>query len=108
MNKGELWLIDLPPKKGSEQKGTRPCIILANTGTNLITVIPLTSNLQALRFPYVLEIKSSEKNKLDNDSIALMFQIQSVDKRRIVKQIGTLEKSDIFEVDKSLRHMLKL
>ena len=37
-----------------------------------------------------------------------MFQIQSVDKRRIVKQIGTLEKSDIFEVDKSLRHMLKL
>lgn len=108
MNKGELWIVNLPFKKGREQFGSRPALILANTKTDLIIVIPLTSNIQALRFPKTIEIKSSEENGLEKDSIALLFQVSAIDKRRMVKKIGSLEKSYIEEVNNNLREMLKL
>lgn len=46
MNKGEIWLIDFPYKSGREQSGTRPSIVMADTGTNLSLVIPLTQREQ--------------------------------------------------------------
>ena len=56
MKKGEIWLIELPSADGREQVGNRPAIIMAETGVVNI-VIPLTSNIQALRFPHTIEIK---------------------------------------------------
>ena len=108
MDKGEIWVVNLSSGRGNEQSGSRPCLILANTKTNLVTIVPLTSNLEALRFPYTLEIKSSEKNGLESDSIALIFQLQAIDKRRIVKKIGVVEKYYIEEISKKLRSMLQI
>ena len=45
-------------------------------------VIPLTSNIQALRFPHTIEIKPSKKNNLDSISVGLIFQIRALDKKR--------------------------
>ena len=59
MKKGEIWILKLPSKGGKEQKGIRPGIIIANTKTSMIVTLPLTSNLQALRFPNTIEIKNS-------------------------------------------------
>ena len=108
MDKGEIWIVNLSSKDGKEQSGARPCLILADTKANLVTVIPLTSNLEALRFPYTVEIKSSDKNGLENDSIALLFQLQAIDKRRMIKKIGSLEKYYVEEINKRLRSMLQL
>lgn len=109
MNKGEIWIIDFPSKSGREQSGTRPSIVIGDTGINLALVIPLTSNLQALtRLPYTLKINKSEENNLDKNSIALVLQLQTLDKKRFISKIGVLENSYIREIDKEIKKLLQL
>ena len=108
MKKGELWILKLPFIDGKEQRGKRPALILADTKTNLVIVIPLTSNPQALRFPHTLEIKKSKDNNLERDSIALIFQIQSLDKKRFVNKIGVLEDSYMGQIEKILKKIFQI
>lgn len=108
MNKGEIWLVELPEWTGREQLGTRPVLIIADTNTALIIVIPLSANIKTIRFPHTIKIKSSKENGLNKDSVALIFQIRSVDKNRIIHKIGDLENLYIEEIDKILSGLLKL
>jgi mRNA interferase MazF len=108
MNKGEIWLLSFPKKSGREQEGTRPAIVIANTDTDMILAIPLTSNTHALRFPHTIEIKRSDQNSLEKDSVALLFQLQSLDKKRFISKIGALEKNTFNEIENSLKQMLNL
>ncbi len=107
MKKGEIWVIEFPSKGQREQKGIRPGLVIVDTKTDLILTIPLTSNLQALRFPNTIEIKKSEDNKLEKDSVALLFHLQSLDKRRFIKKIGEVEKEYIEKVDIALKRLLR-
>ncbi|MEK6792719.1 MAG: type II toxin-antitoxin system PemK/MazF family toxin [Nanoarchaeota archaeon] len=109
MNKGEIWIIDFPSKMGREQSGTRPSIVIGDTGTNLTLVIPLTSNLQALtKLPYTLKINRTNENNLDKDSIALVLQLQTLDKKRFISKIGILEDSYLKEIDEEIKKLLRL
>ena len=107
MIRGELWIIKLPFIEGREQRGTRPCLVLADTKTNMIITIPLTSNLQALRFPNTIEIKKSLQNGLEKDSVALVFHIQSLDKKRFVRKIGVIEKEYLDKIEDLLRRLFR-
>lgn len=49
MIKGEIWLVEIPQANGHEQSGERPAVILAEADANITIIIPLTSNVQALR-----------------------------------------------------------
>ncbi len=108
MKKGEIWIIELPFKNGREQSGTRPCIIISDTKTDMVIVIPLTSNIQALRFPNTLEIKKSLENNLEKDSIALIFHIQSLDKKRFINKVGILEDHYLKKIDELLKKLIEL
>lgn len=108
MKKGEIWILDIPSASGREQQGKRPAVIIAESNTNLITVIPLTSNLNALRFNNTLKIIKSNQNKLDKNSIALIFHIQSLDKRKFIIKVGSLEKIYTEEIDLRLKNYLNL
>ena len=109
MNKGEIWIIDFPSKSGREQSGTRPSLVIGDTGTNLALVIPLTSNLQALtKLPYTLKINRSKENNLNKDSVALVLQLQTLDKKRFISRIGVLEESYLGEIDKEIKKLLRL
>ena len=108
MKKGEIWILDIPSADGREQQGKRPAIVLAESNTNLVTVIPLTSNLNALKFNNTLKIIKSEQNRLDKDSIVLIFHIQSLDKRKFIMKIGLLEKIYVEEIDSRLKNYLDL
>ena len=108
MNKGEIWLVEIPSSTGHEQAGMRPAVILADTEANITIIIPLTSNLQALRFPHTLEVKPSKTNGLNSISVALLFQIRAIDKKRVIKKIGTLEPSILKRVDGILSTLLQL
>lgn len=88
MEKGEIWLVEFPVSDGHEQGGTRPVILVADTNTNIAVVIPLTSNLQALRFPHTFSIEPDRANGLSAESVALIFQIRAIDKRRLMKKMG--------------------
>lgn len=108
MKKGEIWLVEFPSTNGHEQTGSRPVIILADTESNISIVIPFTSNLQALRFPHTLEIKPTKGNGLIALSIALIFQIRAIDKKRLTKKIGELDNPNLKEVDAILKMLLKI
>lgn len=106
MRKGEVWLIELFETVGHEQEGTRPAVILADTPTDVCIVIPLTSNIKALKFPYTFEIEPSYSNGLSNNSIALIFQIRAIDKSRLLKRLGILEKEIFKELQKLTQKLL--
>lgn len=108
MDKGDIWLVEIPQTEGHEQTGKRPVIILADTESNITIIIPFTSNLQALRFPHTLEIEPSEENGLTIKSIALVFQIRAIDKRRLIRNLGELENTAINKIDKMLKNLLKI
>lgn len=108
MKKGEIWILNLPLLDGREQRGIRPGLVIGDTKTGMIITIPLTSNIQVLRFPQTVEIKRSQRNGLDKDSIAMVFQIQSLDKKRFVKMVGELEDVKLNEIDGMLRNLLNL
>ena len=108
MKKGEIWLVDLPTTEGREQSGTRPVVLLVETEANISIIIPLTSNVQALRFLHTLEIKPSIKNGLSSISTALVFQLRAIDKMRLKNRIGELEAAKVKELDLIIKKMLKL
>ncbi len=108
MKKGEIWLVDFPSTDGHEQSGTRPVIIISETEANIALVIPLTSNLQALRFPHTLEIKPSKLNGLSAISVGLAFQLRAIDKRRLKMMIGEIEEVHLKRIDALLKRLLEL
>ncbi len=55
-----------------------------------------------------LDIKRSEMNGLEKDSIALIFQLQSLDKNRFIKKIGILENEILIEINKILKKLFQI
>ena len=108
MKRGEIWLVELPSTNGYEQSGERPAIILSETEVNSAIVIPLTSNVQALRFPHTIEVKPSTNNGLHSISVALVFQVRAIDKKRLKKRIGEIDGKTMVEIDTGLRKILQL
>lgn len=108
MKKGEIWLVELPYSSGQEQEGLRPAIIFASTEIGMITLIPLTSNLQSLRFQYVYTIEKSKINGLGADSAALIFQLRAIDSKRLKKKIGELENKHLLNINKLIIEYLSL
>ena len=89
--------------------GTRPAIVIADTKTDLALLIPLTSNLESMRkLPFTVEIKKSNDNKLEKDSVALVFQIQAIDKKRILSKIGNIEDYYLEKIDRTIKELLKI
>ena len=110
---GEIWIIKLSIKTedtiGHETQKTRPCLTLANHPEGkMITMIPLQSNLNALNIPYTYLIKVNKKNRLKNDSVAVVFQIRSLDYKRFQNKIGLIEEKDLAKIIALLRSYLNL
>ncbi|MEK6705361.1 MAG: type II toxin-antitoxin system PemK/MazF family toxin, partial [Bdellovibrionota bacterium] len=59
---------------------------------------PLSSVMSAKRFPATLMIQPDGQNGLNTTSIALIFQVRSLDKRRFVRKIGSLNQQDLDQV----------
>jgi len=108
MKKGDILIVDLISGLGREQYGQRPAILICDTKTDIIVIIPLTSNLGALRFPYTLTIFPDKENNLKETSVALIFQIRAIDKSRVVKVIGRINKNMEKKINSILREMLNI
>lgn len=85
----DVWLIELDPTKGSEIRKTRPCFVVSpdsvNRYLNTITIVPLTSSIR--NYPTRVNCVFQNKN-----GQAMVDQIRSLDKARLKKKLGVLER----------------
>jgi len=107
VKKGEIWYVDLSDGKGHEQKGERPAIVLGGAN-DIVVVVPLTTNTMRATFSFTILIEASMETGLREDSIALVFQITSLDKQRLVKKWGRLGKEQIDAVDALVKDLLNV
>lgn len=84
MKQGDIYLVNLEPKKGSEIGKTRPCVIISpnhiNNNLNVVYIAPLTHTNKGWPTRYTL----------DKGSYVVLDQIRTCDKTRLVKKLGTI------------------
>ena len=109
--RGEIYLVNFDPTIGSEIKKTRPALILQNDVSNqyspITIVAALTSQFTEPLYPTEVLIKVPEGG-LQVDSVALLNQIRSIDKQRLIKRSGVLESVTMEQVDKAIQISLGL
>lgn len=90
----DVLLVNFSPTKGSEQRGTRPCIVLESNGFKergpTTLVCPLTTNLKRF-YSFETKIEPSKMNGLSEDSKLMLRQLRVIDQKRIYKHLGSLE-----------------
>ena len=110
IQKGDILLADLGGTIGSEQSGVRPCLVVQNDVGNKFcptTIIaPLTSKAKKSAQPTHVEI--SERFGLTECSVALMEQLRTIDRERIICHVGRADKKTMSLVDTALRVSLDL
>lgn len=111
IRKGDIFLVDLEPVKGSEQGGRRPCIIIQNDVGNKYApttiIAPVTSKEFTRAFPTNVFLGKRDSG-LDKDSTILLNQIRTIDKARLVKKIGSLDSGLMSFVDLAIKVSLGL
>jgi len=112
MQRGDLVNVILPYQGGHEQAGQRPAIAIVSqamlAATSLLLVVPVTKNLETLRFPHTFQISPSPRNGLSVPSVALVYQLRALDSAKVVSVRGHLEDHSIERLDSELRQMLGL
>ncbi|KKP91777.1 MAG: hypothetical protein UR98_C0040G0039 [Parcubacteria group bacterium GW2011_GWA1_36_12] len=106
IKKGEIYLVNLAPVRSSEQGGIRPCLIIQNDISNstspLTIVAAITSRIKSKKFITNVFLPK-ESSGLDMESVILLNQIKTIDKRRIIKKIGILDIELMKKVDFALK-----
>jgi mRNA interferase MazF len=106
MKKSEVWRVQIAPAPGHTQSGERPAIILQelvfNNSLPTTLIVPLTSKMSAARFDGTVAIQPDQLNGLSTPSIALVFQMRTIDQRYCLKRIGVLDSATLDQVFKVL------
>jgi mRNA interferase MazF len=93
VRRGELWLANLNPTRGSEQAGIRPVLIfqhdMVSQWTTTVLAIPLTTNLRRAALPSCVQLAQGEGG-LTSESVALCHQLRVLDKTRLQRKLGTI------------------
>lgn len=104
VKRGELYYADLSPVVGSEQGGVRPVLIVQNDVGNkyspTIIAAAVTSKLHKAKLPTHIELPSAFG--LAKNSIILLEQIRTIDKRRLKERIGELPDSTMSRVNRAI------
>lgn len=103
VNRGDIFYADLSPVVGSEQGGVRPVLVVQNNVGNkyspTVIIAAITSQLSKAKLPTHIELGKTEYN-LPKDSVVLLEQIRTLDKKRLKEKLGvvnyfTMQKVDI-------------
>lgn len=96
----QIILVNLDPTVGSEIKKTRPCVVISpdemNNHLRTVVIAPMTTSSK--KYPTRVEIKHD--NKI---GWIVLDQIRTIDKQRILKDLGKLSRSEIKEVKAILK-----
>ena len=105
VKRGDIFFADLSPVVGSEQGGVRPVVILQNNLGNrhspTVIAAAITSKTQKAKLPTHIEV-FADKNGLNRDSVILLEQVRTIDKKRLREKMGHLEDELMQKVDKAI------
>ncbi len=109
--RGDIYFADLNPVLGSEQGGFRPVLIIQNDIGNkyspTVIISAITSQIQKARLPTHVELPA-RLSGLEKDSVILLEQVRTIDKRRLKKRVAKLESDIMSKVDEGLELSLGL
>jgi len=105
VKRGDIFYADLSPVVGSEQGGVRPVLIVQNDVGNryspTVIAAAITSQKDKSKLPTHIEL-SSQSCGLSRDSIVLLEQIRTIDKRRLKEHMGRLDESSMDRINHAL------
>jgi mRNA interferase MazF len=110
--RGEIYLMALDPTVGSEIQKTRPALIIQNDTSNRLgpttIVAPITSTVRLPLNPVHALLAADSKTGLSVPSVALLNQIRTVDRKRLVKRLGRASDDVMERVNEAIRISLAL
>lgn len=105
IKRGEIYYADLSPVIGSEQGGVRPVLIIQNDVGNkyspTVIAAAITSQRDKTKLPTHISVDAVECG-LAKDSIVLLEQVRTIDKKRLKEKMGALDINAMGQVDKAL------
>ena len=111
VKRGDVFYADLSPVVGSEQGGVRPVLVIQNDVGNkyspTIICAAITSQINKAKLPTHIEV-GAERYALTKDSVILLEQIRTIDKKRLREKICHLDRGLMEKVNKALAISLAL
>lgn len=105
VRRGDIYFADLSPVVGSEQGGVRPVLVIQNDVGNryspTVIVSAITSQMTKAKLPTHIEL-SSEDCSLPKNSVVLLEQIRTLDKRRLREKITVVDDRKMKEINRAL------
>jgi mRNA interferase MazF len=104
--RGEIYLVTFDPALGTEIQKTRPALVIQNNTANrhspITIVAAITSQFEQPLYPTEVLIRAREGG-LQSDSVVLLNQIRSIDRRRFVRRLGAVSRSTMERVNRALQ-----
>ena len=105
IKRGDIYYADLSPVVGSEQGGVRPVLIIQNDIGNkyspTVIATAITSQINKAKMPTHIELEADSCG-LSKDSVVLLEQIRTIDKKRLKEKIGHLDDKLMTKVNAAL------
>ena len=105
VKRGDIFYADLSPVVGSEQGGTRPVLIVQNDTGNrhspTVIAAAITSQTNKAKLPTHIEL-SARSVGLTKDSVVLLEQIRTIDKRRLHEHMGHVDEGMMNQIDNAI------
>ena len=105
VKRGDIYYADLSPVVGSEQGGVRPVLIVQNDVGNryspTVNAAAITSKMGKTRLPTHIDVYA-DRVGLAKDSVILLEQIRTIDKKRLGEKMGHLDDTVMAEVDNAI------
>jgi len=102
--RGEVWMVNFNPGRGSEQKGVRPALIIQNDTGNQYAATTIIAAITSTIKKYPVTVVVPRGNGgLKEESMINLAQILTIDKGRLIRKIGQIEKEKIVEVDEAIK-----
>lgn len=105
VKRGDIYYADLSPVVGSEQGGIRPVLIVQNNVGNryspTVIAAAITSQINKAKMPTHIEL-NAQNFGLTKDSVILMEQIRTIDKKRLKEKMGCLDETYMNRVNEAL------
>jgi mRNA interferase MazF len=112
LKRGEIYRVSCDPTIGHEIRKTRPALVIQNDIGNryspLTIVAAITSKVSPVPYPVEVVIGPTSTNGLGVRSAIRLDQIRTVDRQRLIKRLGQIDRSIMTQVDEAIRISLGL